>query len=147
MERSRHSEGGIRKRTLKKTSHCLGRKGGREIIKLWRSRKGLRMRIREKSLRVHEMERRFYKTLHLLVLRFLHSLVDVIEDLSTAVCRLLHFFLLRCILWKILWHRIRSEASSFLRKGGLSGKLIFPLSINTPSFSKIMINQGGIMSS
>lgn len=43
------------------------------------------------------MERRFKKTSHLLVLRFLHSLVDVIEDLSTAVRCLLDFVLLHCV--------------------------------------------------
>lgn len=37
------------------------------------------------------------KISHLLVLRFLHRLVDVIENLSTAICCLLRFILLGCI--------------------------------------------------
>lgn len=35
--------------------------------------------------------------MYLLVLRFLHSLVDMTEDLSAALCCLFNFLLLHCI--------------------------------------------------
>lgn len=126
MERNRDRGKGISKRSLK-GSYCLGSKRGsgkincgRAVKKKKKERKGLGWDWkggREKSRGWHKMERRFKKTSHLLVLRFLHSLVDVIEDLSTAVRCLLDFVLLHCVVWNILWHQIRRKASLVLQEG------------------------------
>lgn len=52
---------------------------------------------RGKKGRDEDLRRSQEKKTHLLVLRFLHSLVDMTEDLSTAVGCLLNFLLLRGI--------------------------------------------------
>lgn len=73
--------------------------------------------MKEKSLKGGIKKKGFFfvEISHLLVLRFLYSLVDVIEDLSAAICCLLHFVLLHCIVWKTLWHQTGSKPSLVLQ--------------------------------
>lgn len=54
------------------------------------------MRLRER-MGGNKTEGGCSKVSHLLVLGFLHGLIDVIEDLPAAVGRLLHFVLLGCV--------------------------------------------------